>query len=120
MSSGPLPPSSGGAEASNVVVPEPARSVSRHRWTRVQPASGGSELLVYGTLSGGPPCSVLARVDVVEAEDHVAVTLWTGRRPDADCDGPQPALAYPFVTRVRLKAPLGDRRVVDGASPDPA
>jgi hypothetical protein len=116
MSSGPLPPSSGGAETANVLRPEPAVGLSRHRWSRVEPVPGGSDILVYGTLSSGPPCSVLARVDVSEGEADVVLTVWTGRRRGADCRGPQQQLAYPFVTRVRLHAPLNGRRVVDGAA----
>jgi hypothetical protein len=45
----------------------------------------------------------------------VTVTVWVGRRPEAACDGPQPDLGYPYVTRVRLEAPLDGRGLHDGA-----
>jgi hypothetical protein len=43
------------------------------------------------------------------------VTLWAGRRPDADCGGPQPQLAFPIVVGVQLDRELGTRAVRDGA-----
>jgi hypothetical protein len=85
------------------------------RWERAEPVRDSRELLVYGTLQGGPPCAVLSRVDLAETPRTVTVTVWVGRRAGAVCDGPQPDLGYPYVTRVRLEAPLGDRRLRDGA-----
>src|SRR4051794_29547984 len=101
VSSGPLPPSSRGVETANVLAPESAVGLRRHPWRSVDPVPGGSEILVHGTLSGGPPCAVLGRVDVAESKDEILLTVWIGRRKGADCSGPQQELAYPFVTRVR-------------------
>lgn len=117
VSSGPLPPSSTSPEPStpNVVSPEPAVELHRERWTSVEPVGGTREVLVHGALTGGPPCAVLGRVEVAESRDQVTITLWVGRREGAKCDGPQPEIAYPFVTRVALAAPLGEREVRDGA-----
>jgi hypothetical protein len=115
VSSGPQPPVTTTPEA-NEVVPEPAVGLAAVRWDRVEPVLGAPELLVHGTLQGGPPCAVLSRVDVAETVSAVTVTVWVGRRPEAACDGPQPELGYPYVTRVRLEAPLGRREVRDGAS----
>jgi len=118
VSSGPLtpgPPSSA-SPSPNVVTPEPAVDLRRTRWTSVEPADGGREVLVHGTLTGGPPCAVVGRVDVAETPERVTITLWVGRREGADCDGPQPQVGYPFVVRVALDAPLGGRQVRDGAA----
>jgi len=118
VSSGPLSSSSPSPEAPtpNVVSPEPAVDLHRQRWTSVDAVSGTREVLVHGVLTGGPPCAVVGRVEVAESQDRVTITLWVGRRADAQCDGPQPQVAYPFVTRVALEAPLGKRAVRDGAA----
>ena len=118
VSSGPLSP--GGASSQvptpNVVSPEPAVGLRRERWTRVEPVAGAPEALIYATLSGGPPCTVLGRVEVTETQDHVTLTLWVGQRAGAQCEGAQPQLGYPLVTRVRLAAPIANRDVRDGAA----
>jgi hypothetical protein len=118
VSSGPLP--SGGASlaspAPNAVSPEPAVDLRRERWSRVEAVGKGADVLVHGTLTGGPPCAVLGRVEVAETPKQVTITLWVGRRANAKCDGRQPQMAYPFVTRVALDAPLGNREVRDGAA----
>ena len=118
VSSGPLPPpgTSPADPTPNVVAPEPAVDLHRERWTSVEPVRGGHEVLVHGSLTGGPPCAVLGRVQVAESRTSVTITLWVGRRADAKCDGPQPDIAYPFVTRVTLAEPLGEREVRDGAA----
>jgi len=97
----------------NEVTPEAAVDLRKVPWTRVEP--GPDALRVYATLTGGPPCAVLGRVDVKETADAVTVTLWVGKRPGADCSGPQTGLGYPIATTVDLKAPLGQREVRDGA-----
>ena len=118
VSSGPLPSgsTSPAAPTANEVSPEPAVDLHRERWTSVEPVSGTREVTVHGSLTGGPPCAVVGRVEVAETPDRVTVTLWVGRREDARCDGPQPEIGYPFVTRVTLAAPLGEREVRDGAA----
>lgn len=118
VSSGPLPPAgaSPGTPSANVVTPEPAVDLHPERWNRVEPVPGTPEVLVHGSLTGGPPCAVLGRVEVDESPDRVTITVWVGRRADAKCDGPQPEIGYPFVTRVTLAAPLGEREVRDGAA----
>jgi hypothetical protein len=114
VSSGPQPPVST-TPGPNEVVPEPALGLVAVRWQRAEPVRDSRELLVHGTLQGGPPCAVLSRVDLAETTTTVTVTVWVGRRPGAVCDGPQPDLGYPYVTRARLKAPLGGRELHDGA-----
>jgi hypothetical protein len=85
------------------------------RWNRVDAAADGKSLTVHFTL-GKPPCSVLGRVDTVEAADAVTVTLMVGRFPDADCSGPQPLIAGPRTVTVQLARPLDGRPVRDGAA----
>jgi hypothetical protein len=114
VSSGPQPLVST-TPGANEVVPEPALGLATVRWDRAEPVPGSPDLLVYGTLRGGPPCTVVSRVDLAETANTVTVTVWVGRRPGAACDGPQPELGYPYVTRVRLKAPLDGRAIRDGA-----
>jgi hypothetical protein len=114
VSSGPQPLVSM-TPGANEVLPEPALGLVAVRWQRAEPVGDSRELLVYGTLRGGPPCSVLSRVDLAETTTTVTVTVWVGRRPGAVCEGPQPDLGYPYVTRVRLEAPLDGRELRDGA-----
>ena len=65
--------------------------------------------------SGVAPCSVLDHVDVSSSADAVTITLFEGHDPAA---GPVacPAIAMQQRTLVTLDQPLGDRRIVDGAS----
>jgi hypothetical protein len=99
----------------NEVKPVSAIGVHREPWTSVESSRDSRRLRIHATLTGGPPCAVLGRVDVRETDDDVAVTLWVGRRPDANCDGPQRAIGYPIAVTVELKEPLGARTVRDGA-----
>ena len=117
VSSGPMSPgtTTPSDPPANEVVPEPAKNLVAVPWQRAEPVAGRAELLVHGTLRGGPPCAVVSRVDVAEAADAVTVTVWVGSRPGAACDGPRPELAYHYVTSVTLDAPLAGRAVEDGA-----
>jgi hypothetical protein len=99
----------------NEVTAEPAVDLRAQPWTSVESSADSRRLRIHATLDGGPPCTVLGRVDVREADDAITVTLRVGRRPDADCSGPQRAIASPIVVTVELKEPLGRRAVRDGA-----
>ncbi|GGO13810.1 hypothetical protein GCM10010116_27870 [Microbispora rosea subsp. aerata] len=82
-------------------------------WESATPAGDGRTLDIVW-WSGVEPCNVLDRVDVTETAREVTVTLYEGqdrRSPDAVCI----AIAIQKTTKVRLKAPLGERKVVDGA-----
>ena len=82
-------------------------------WTSAEPVGDGRTLRVVWT-SGVEPCATLDRVEVDEGRDQVTVTLYEGpsrASPDAVCI----EIAINKVTEVRLKRPLGDRRIVDGA-----
>jgi hypothetical protein len=116
------PPSAGGrspSELPNQMAPEPAVGLRPLAWTRTEPVGRGRRLRVYATLGGGPPCTVLGRVDAEETAAAVTITLWTGRRPGARCDGPRAAVALPIVVTVDLREPLGRRAVRDGATRRP-
>lgn len=98
----------------NQVTPERAVDLHPEPWTSVDSSPDSRRLRIHATL-GGPPCSVLGRVDVRETDEAVTVTLWVGRRPDADCSGPQRAIGFPIVVTVDLKEPLDRRPIRDGA-----
>ncbi|MFC6079569.1 hypothetical protein [Sphaerisporangium aureirubrum] len=78
---------------------------------QTEPSADGRSLKVYW-WSGVEPCHVLDRVEVKEAAGSVTVTLFEGpSEPDAICV----QIAVRKMTTVDLKAPLDDRRIVDGA-----
>ncbi|GAA3436723.1 hypothetical protein [Kutzneria kofuensis] len=112
-----LPPPTGAAPIGpNRATPDP--TVVELRKTRFDRAAAGTgnELVVQYTAGGRADCSKLGRVDVVEADDAVTVTVLLGQVPGADCGGEQPMIAATFETTVTLKAPLGSRQIRDGAS----
>lgn len=87
---------------------------SKVPWTSATPTEDGRSLDVVW-WSGVEPCYVLDRVEVDEQADQVTVTLYEGkdaRSPDAVCI----EIAIQKTTRVQLRAPLGDRKVIDGAA----
>lgn len=93
-----------------VVTPTPGLvGVRPSRWAYA--AAAGSRLLVHFYAE---PVSAVDRVEVGEAPDRVTVTLYVGVRPGR---GRVVALqlAEHRAVEVDLQAPLGDRRVVDGA-----
>ncbi|MEV4889110.1 hypothetical protein ACFWYW_36770 [Nonomuraea sp. NPDC059023] len=64
--------------------------------------------------SGVAPCTVLARVKVKETRGKVTITLYEGtprKAKDVACI----MIAIQKTTTVKLKAPLGKRKIVDGA-----
>ncbi|WP_233508246.1 hypothetical protein [Spongiactinospora gelatinilytica] len=83
-------------------------------WISATPEAGGERLrLVW--WSGVEPCRTLDRVEVDESAAEVKVTIYEGPARDAQnvaCI----EIAVQKTTTVTLKAPLGDRKVVDGAS----
>ena len=120
----PAPPDQPVSEPAGSVVPSGAPSPvapvgnsldpNKVPWTSATPADGGRSLDVVW-WSGVEPCYVLDRVEVDEQADQVTVTLYEGkdaRSPDAVCI----EIAIQKTTRVQLRAPLGDRKVIDGAA----
>ncbi|WP_433352297.1 hypothetical protein ACQP25_04290 [Microtetraspora malaysiensis] len=81
------------------------------RWTSAKPIRNGRYLRVTW-WSGVEPCTMLDRVRVKETRGKVTVTLYEGRGKDAQMCV---MIAVQKSTIVRLKAPLGDRKVIDGA-----
>ncbi|MFO7253356.1 MAG: hypothetical protein DIU60_021655 [Actinomycetes bacterium] len=120
---GPEAPASGSPHDTPDTVPEPSASPATPKggtvnprkvpWTSAEPVGDGRTIRVVWT-SGVEPCATLDRVEVDEGRDQVTVTLYEGpsrASPDAVCI----EIAINKVTEVRLKRPLGDRRIVDGA-----
>ena len=116
VTSGPLaPPTDGAPTQPNLVTPEPVKNAHKQAFIRAEAVPGKSAVRVEGTLMTGPPCNVIGRAEAVETNTQVTITLWAGARPDAQCDGPQATVQFPFVIEVPLREPLGERPVVDGA-----
>ncbi|MFT4293977.1 MAG: hypothetical protein QM582_01025 [Micropruina sp.] len=115
VSSGPLSPPSDAPTSPNRVTPEPISAARKQAFSKAEAVPGTSTVRVEGLLVGGPPCAVLGTPEVRETSSQVTITLWVGARQGAPCDGPQPAMEFPFVLDVTLDQPLGGRAVVDGA-----
>lgn len=81
-------------------------------WTKATPVSKGRKVrLVW--WSGVEPCTVLDRVKVKETRKRVTITLYEGTSPKAknvSCI----MIAVEKATTVKLKSPLGKRKIVDG------
>ncbi|MDH2426767.1 hypothetical protein [Sphaerisporangium sp. TRM90804] len=113
-----ISPPADGAPPEAAPVPSPVRpkpgmrAVRKVEWDKVEPSPDGRTLTVVWS-SGVEPCFVLDRVEVAETAREVTVTLYEGREGPADtaCI----AISFQKSTTVKLKAPLGDREVVDGA-----
>lgn len=83
-------------------------------WEYAKVGDDGRTLEVVWS-SGPEPCSALDRVEVVESAEVVTVTLYEGRPPDLPSGALCPAILVRKATTVVLDAPLGDRKLVDGA-----
>ncbi|KAB8186096.1 hypothetical protein [Microbispora catharanthi] len=111
--SSPAPASPAGTAPSPVTPAGPTLNPRKVPWESATPTEDGRALDV-AWWSGVEPCNVLDRVEVTETAREVTVTLYEGqdrRSPDAVCI----AIAIMKTTKVRLKAPLDERKVVDGA-----
>jgi len=107
------PPGAPSGTPSPVTPAGPTLNPRKVPWESATPASDGRSLDVVW-WSGVEPCHVLDHVEVTETARTVTVTLYEGqdrRSPDAVCI----EIAVLKTTKVRLKAPLGGRKVVDGA-----
>ncbi|SNS91697.1 hypothetical protein SAMN05216276_101988 [Streptosporangium subroseum] len=85
------------------------------RWLKATPSKDRRSLRVVW-WSGVEPCNVLDRVTVRETSKKVTVTLWEGpssKVQNVACI----EIAIQKVTTVKLKKPLGHRKIVDGAKP---
>ncbi|SDG43403.1 hypothetical protein SAMN05421505_104132 [Sinosporangium album] len=82
-------------------------------WTSAKVTSKGRAITLVW-WSGVAPCTVLDRVKVKRTPKRVIVTLYEGAAQNAasmSCI----ALAVQKTTTVKLKHPVGKRKVVDGA-----
>ncbi|WP_248962285.1 hypothetical protein [Sphaerisporangium perillae] len=102
-----------------VVAPSPTRPKGhtvdprKVRWEKARPSRDGRRLTITW-WSGVEPCNVLDRVKVRETSRRVTVTLYEGQAPNARnvaCI----EIAVLKSTTVKLKKPLGHRKIVDGA-----
>ncbi|SHG99377.1 hypothetical protein [Streptoalloteichus hindustanus] len=101
--------------APRTVSPRPGQAnVHPIQWHQVEPVDGGSALRV-SFWSGIEPCHVLDHVDVRQGPAEVVVTVHQGHDP-ARADTACVEIAELRAAVVRLDAPLGARRVVDGAA----
>ncbi|MET8000654.1 hypothetical protein [Nonomuraea glycinis] len=83
------------------------------RWKTAKPVSKNRKVrLVW--WSGVEPCTVLDRVKVKETTKRVTITLYEGAAPEAK-DVSCIMIAVEKTTTVKLKSPLGNRKIVDGA-----
>ena len=73
-------------------------------------AKGRKVTLFY--YSGVEECYGLDRIEVDESPSRVTITIYEGRRPEAEIC---PELAVEVRSVVTLDRPLGKRKVVDGA-----
>jgi hypothetical protein len=91
-----------------------ATSLRPVKWDRAE--ASGRELKIHYTTTGSAACSALGRVQVIETETAVTVTVLVGTLPEAACGGATAQVAAPFVTTVSLQSAVGSRQVRDGAS----
>ncbi|MEZ0071606.1 hypothetical protein ABH927_000938 [Planotetraspora sp. GP83] len=108
-----VPASSGAPSAEPSPATPVGNTLKAHKvpWISATPTDSSLNVVWW---SGVEPCYVLDRVEVTETKDAVTVTLWEGhdrRKPDAVCI----EIAIQKQTTVKLSAPLGTRKVIDGA-----
>ncbi|GAA3247478.1 hypothetical protein [Nonomuraea helvata] len=90
-----------------------AINVHKVRWTKAKPVAKGRQIQLTW-WSGVAPCTVLDRVKVKETAKRVTITLYEGTSPKArnvSCI----MIAIQKTTTVKLKQPIGKRKIVDGA-----
>ncbi|WP_283139801.1 hypothetical protein [Rhizohabitans arisaemae] len=111
--SAPAPTSAVAPPAASPVEPRGGTTTPQPvRWTSAVPVGDGRTLRVTWT-SGVEPCYTLDRVNVVEDDRTVEVTVWEGqdsRVQNVACID----IAVAKTTTIRLDAPLGNRTVIDG------
>ncbi|MGW4472831.1 hypothetical protein ACWENQ_24480 [Nonomuraea sp. NPDC004354] len=84
------------------------------RKVRFESAKAKDRLVKLVWWSGVEPCAVLDRVAVKETAKQVTVTLYEGtaaKAQNVSCI----EIAIQKTTTVKLKAPIGKRKIVDGA-----
>lgn len=91
------------------------RTLGTHkvRWISAKPVKRGTHLRITW-WSGIAPCTVLDHVQTRETAKKVIVTVYEGSDPAAR-NTMCAALAVKKFTTVKLRSPLGTRKIVDGA-----
>lgn len=90
-----------------------AENPRKARWLTAKPYKNDRTLRIVW-WSGVEPCTVLDRVSVKETAKRVTVTLWEGpsvKARNVACI----MIAIQKSTTMKLKKPLGNRKIVDGA-----
>jgi hypothetical protein len=104
--------------AQATVTPRPGMiDVQPVSWWEYGALDDHTMLVTYA--SQGPPCEMLDRVEVDQTDIRLTITLYQGRDPDADPDGPCAGPTRIFDVEVPLSGPhepSGDIPVIDGAS----
>jgi hypothetical protein len=83
------------------------------RWQKARPSRDGRRVTVIW-WSGVEPCSVLDRVGVRETAKRVTITLYEGQARGAE-NTACIEIAVQKSTTIKLKKPLGHRKITDGA-----
>ncbi|MGH8902681.1 MAG: hypothetical protein ACRDYA_13645 [Egibacteraceae bacterium] len=110
VSSGPV-----GRPAPQQVEPRPGMADAEPvAWDRYEAGEDGRTLQVFWA-SGPQPCFVLDHVGLVQSAEAVTVTVHEGRDPEVPAGTPCLTILVTKTTAVVLDAPLGDRKVIDGA-----
>jgi hypothetical protein len=106
-------PGGGGGKRYELTEPHPGMAQPIPTpWVKATPQ--GSRTLLVRFWSGVEPCYVLDRVEVEESDERVTITLFVGSDPEADAVACI-ELAQLKAVKVSLEAPVGDRKVIDGA-----
>jgi hypothetical protein len=98
-----------------IVEPRPGMAGVRARPFDSATVDADGVTVAIDFVSGVEPCYVLDRVEVVESEETVTITLYEGHDPSAG-DVACIEIAVFKRTVVMLDAPIGDREIVDGAA----
>ncbi|MEW9527664.1 hypothetical protein [Microbispora sp. NPDC049125] len=91
------------------------RTIRTHAvpWTSAKPYAHGRKLRVTW-WSGVAPCSVFDHITVKQTARRVVVTVYEGAAPSSP-NTVCLAIAVKKTRTVKLRTPLGSRKVVDGA-----
>lgn len=84
-----------------------------HRVPLQSLVAAGEQTVEARFVSGVQPCTAVGRVDVVETESTVTVTVWIGT-PASEKNTVCVAITQLHSVRASLGSPLGDRQLIDG------
>ncbi|HEV2812842.1 MAG TPA: PASTA domain-containing protein [Solirubrobacteraceae bacterium] len=99
-----------------ILRPRPTDGARPFKWERAVPVSPDGRTIGVAWTSGVPHCNAFEGVDAQEGADAVTITLRTGRPAGSDPERYCIAIGLPGLALVRLREPLGSRRLVDGAA----